>query len=297
MWGLPFVGGVGPPPEIRLGLSPEIILLYYSFSQFFEMYISILSLQKESKTVLSLFQRGAEYGNRVKFLDPSFIGSSKGGVAAMVDYITEARGNNRLPGIQRGPKSTHRAATPWLIIVRLTQINQQKHSTETNYNNTYTNTYFSPYADASAELACNILAHLLEQTLDAPCRRNGCRRGRARALPLLGPRARIPIPNRRPLVWAQRIRSPLFAISTLNQATASNHIFKLSFLTLSKHKFEIQHGNHIVNVEITKQQSYPQDRLSRRSGLRRDQLTFRHLSRPSLPKADRPGGARWPRRA
>ena len=42
-----------------------IVAIFYPFSQFCEIGISSLSLQKEQKTDPSLFQRGVEYGKYV----------------------------------------------------------------------------------------------------------------------------------------------------------------------------------------------------------------------------------------
>ena len=39
-----------------------IVAMFYPFSQFCEIDISLLSLQKQPKTAPNLFQRGVEYG-------------------------------------------------------------------------------------------------------------------------------------------------------------------------------------------------------------------------------------------
>ena len=39
-----------------------ILAIFYPFSQFFEIGIFLLSLQKQPKTAPNLFQRGVEYG-------------------------------------------------------------------------------------------------------------------------------------------------------------------------------------------------------------------------------------------
>ena len=42
-----------------------IVAIFYPFSQFCEMDISLLSLQKQANTAPNLFQRGVEYGKYV----------------------------------------------------------------------------------------------------------------------------------------------------------------------------------------------------------------------------------------
>ena len=39
-----------------------IVAIFYPFSQFCEIDVSLLSLQKQPKTAPNLFQRGVEYG-------------------------------------------------------------------------------------------------------------------------------------------------------------------------------------------------------------------------------------------
>ena len=42
-----------------------IVAIFYPFSQFCEIYVSLLSLQKQPETAPNLFQRGVEYGKYV----------------------------------------------------------------------------------------------------------------------------------------------------------------------------------------------------------------------------------------
>ena len=41
---------------------PDMVAIFYPFSLFCEIYISLLSLQKQPNTAPNLFQRGVEYG-------------------------------------------------------------------------------------------------------------------------------------------------------------------------------------------------------------------------------------------
>ena len=43
-------------------LTDVIVVIFYPFSQFCEINISLLSLQTQPKTAPNLFQRGVEYG-------------------------------------------------------------------------------------------------------------------------------------------------------------------------------------------------------------------------------------------
>ena len=40
----------------------DCVAIFYPFSQFYEITISLLSLQKQPKTASKVFQRGVEYG-------------------------------------------------------------------------------------------------------------------------------------------------------------------------------------------------------------------------------------------
>ena len=46
-----------------------IVAIFYPFSQFCEIGISLLSLQKQSNTAPNLFQRGVEYGKYVHLVE------------------------------------------------------------------------------------------------------------------------------------------------------------------------------------------------------------------------------------
>ena len=46
-------------------LTHVIVAIFYPFSQFCEIYISLLSLQTQPNTAPNLFQRGVEYGKYV----------------------------------------------------------------------------------------------------------------------------------------------------------------------------------------------------------------------------------------
>ena len=48
-----------------------IVAIFYPFSQFCEISISLLSLQKQPNTAPNLFQRGVEYGKYARFTSPS----------------------------------------------------------------------------------------------------------------------------------------------------------------------------------------------------------------------------------
>ena len=52
------------PPKAAPGAAPgqDIVAIFYPFSQFCEINISLLSLQTQPNTAPNLFQRGAEYG-------------------------------------------------------------------------------------------------------------------------------------------------------------------------------------------------------------------------------------------
>ena len=56
---------------------PVIVAIFYPFSQFCEIDISLLSLQKQPNTAPNLFQRGVEYG---KYASLSLAGSSREGL-------------------------------------------------------------------------------------------------------------------------------------------------------------------------------------------------------------------------
>ena len=64
------ISGAGLPPDLQiwlLGTTPFdttlfILAIFYPFSQFCEIDISLLSLQKQPNTAPNLFQRGVEYG-------------------------------------------------------------------------------------------------------------------------------------------------------------------------------------------------------------------------------------------
>ena len=43
-------------------LEQDVVAIFYPFSQFCEINISLLSLQKQPNTAPNLFQRGVEYG-------------------------------------------------------------------------------------------------------------------------------------------------------------------------------------------------------------------------------------------
>ena len=43
----------------------SIVAIFYPFSQFCEIVVSLLSLQKQPNTAPNLFQRGVEYGKYV----------------------------------------------------------------------------------------------------------------------------------------------------------------------------------------------------------------------------------------
>ena len=53
-----------PPPRAVRVRAPanDIVAIFYPFSQFREINISLLSLQTQPNTAPNLFQRGVEYG-------------------------------------------------------------------------------------------------------------------------------------------------------------------------------------------------------------------------------------------
>ena len=52
---------------------PFAVAIFYSFSQFCEINISFLSLQKQPNTAPNLFQRGVEYGKYALVMQANMI--------------------------------------------------------------------------------------------------------------------------------------------------------------------------------------------------------------------------------
>ena len=61
-FGRPALAAVVGSLRLRDRQSELIVAIFYPFSQFCEINVSLLSLQKQPNTAPNLFQRGVEYG-------------------------------------------------------------------------------------------------------------------------------------------------------------------------------------------------------------------------------------------
>ena len=77
------VFGPAPAPETlksQMTRSSGIVAIFYPFSQFCEITISLLSLQTQPNTAPNLFQRGVEYGKYVMGLFEILVGDLSRGL-------------------------------------------------------------------------------------------------------------------------------------------------------------------------------------------------------------------------